>query len=196
MASHFKCRLTGALISHCVFNRILTVWQPSSRRFVQSSDHISRPTKQRNSLNLNHDLLSSKILQQKSAVKTVRRTYHGSHASKASGIARREDWELPDASSRCSKDAKGACGKRLVLWATANGDTNLMALLLGLRRSNLSFTNCYGQTALSLAAEHGHRDAVQLLIERSDTDINSQDIDGQTPLAWATFHGHTFHGHF
>jgi ankyrin repeat protein len=47
-----------------------------------------------------------------------------------------------------------------------------------------------GQTALSLAAEKGHSEIVEMLLTRHDVDVNTQDLDGQTPLGWAVFNGH------
>ena len=68
-------------------------------------------------------------------------------------------------SLKCRRELEGACEQKIVLWAAANGDTNLMSLLLRVFPSNLSYTNYFGQTAFFLVAGHGHGDAVELIIE-------------------------------
>ena len=42
-----------------------------------------------------------------------------------------------------------------------------------------------GYTALGLAAERGHADVVEYLIERG-LDVNHRDVEGNTPLIWAS----------
>ncbi|VUC32372.1 unnamed protein product [Clonostachys rosea] len=47
-----------------------------------------------------------------------------------------------------------------------------------------------GRTALSLAAERGHRRIVQILLLRPDVDVNATDKEGRTPLSWVAGAGH------
>ncbi|KAF4213269.1 hypothetical protein CNMCM5878_000164 [Aspergillus fumigatiaffinis] len=49
----------------------------------------------------------------------------------------------------------------------------------------------YGRTPLSWAAENGHKEVVQLLIQTGKVDVDSKDSRcGQTPLSWAAKIGH------
>ena len=46
------------------------------------------------------------------------------------------------------------------------------------------------RTMLSWAAENGRTAVVELLLERSDIDLNAKDLDGRTPFYWAASCGH------
>jgi ankyrin repeat protein len=47
------------------------------------------------------------------------------------------------------------------------------------------------RTPLSRAAENGHTEVVQLLLETKEVDVNAEDNYAQTPLSWAAKNGHT-----
>jgi hypothetical protein len=48
----------------------------------------------------------------------------------------------------------------------------------------------HNQSPLSWAARNGHEGVVELLVQRSDVDVNSKDSEGRTPLSWATENGY------
>ncbi|PKY08246.1 ankyrin, partial [Aspergillus campestris IBT 28561] len=80
---------------------------------------------------------------------------------------------------------QGFCRPPLVL-AILQGDTDTAKLLLArgadLHADALDFT---GRTPLACAAECGHTEIVQLLLERSDVDPHRVDSDRLTPLLHA-----------
>lgn len=48
----------------------------------------------------------------------------------------------------------------------------------------------FGRSPLSYAAEFGHNDTAQMLIQRKETDPDASDEQGRTPLSWAAGGGH------
>ncbi|KEZ45021.1 1-alkyl-2-acetylglycerophosphocholine esterase [Scedosporium apiospermum] len=53
--------------------------------------------------------------------------------------------------------------------------------------------DCYsksGRTPLSLAAERGHVEVLQVFLQTTEVDPDSQDNSGRTPLSWAAENGH------
>ncbi len=57
--------------------------------------------------------------------------------------------------------------------------------------SEINTTNQEGYTALMLAAEYGHTEAVRLLLAMPDIAINTSNQDGDTALIFAAEYGHT-----
>ena len=94
-------------------------------------------------------------------------------------------------------------GKKLLIQACDNGlavtvDTLLNALSDEGRLAVLSQEDHYGNTALMLAAQHGHTAIVQLLLKSlkdANADlpaaINQEDNHGNTALMWSSNNGHT-----
>lgn len=72
--------------------------------------------------------------------------------------------------------------------ASRDGDIQTVTELLA-RGVSPDFKDAYGRTPFWLAAERGHEQVIQYLIQRSDIDINSKDISGQTPIFWPTARG-------
>ena len=68
------------------------------------------------------------------------------------------------------------------------GLQTLVKLLLEEHGVEVNFTGGEGRTSLTWAAEHGHVDVVQLLLQRG-AKIDCEDMMGQTPLSWAAGNG-------
>ena len=63
--------------------------------------------------------------------------------------------------------------------------------VLGMRKWDVNAGDCTGMTALTWAAERGHKEDVKMLLEREEVNPNKADIKyGRTPLAWAAEKGH------
>ncbi|KAK5202107.1 hypothetical protein LTR96_011794, partial [Exophiala xenobiotica] len=69
-------------------------------------------------------------------------------------------------------------GMHPLLWATYNNEINVLKILLNTRKldTNSRDNTPYGQTPLSITAEHGHEAVVELLLGTGRADINSRDI--------------------
>ena len=131
-------------------------------------------------------------------------------------IVSKADWDVPFCAMKRSKNARttysvpcglshdvdmkseGSCmdltccrQARAILWTAAEGKERDMKRLLANNHSTLAFTNYYGQTPVSVAAEYANHGVMKLLLAQEDSDINSPDLDGQSPLAWAAFSGHS-----
>ena len=72
--------------------------------------------------------------------------------------------------------------------AVISGDENKVKHLLeqGIKPDA---TDSYGRTALLIAAMHGDKPMVELLVERKDVDVDKKDYGGQTPLLVAAEQG-------
>ena len=55
--------------------------------------------------------------------------------------------------------------------------------------ADVNSADVFGQTALHLAALHGHKNVVQLLIDKG-ANVNPTDESGATPLTYARSRGH------
>lgn len=77
-------------------------------------------------------------------------------------------------------------------WAAYFGVTTIVRLLLN--SSEDSRINAkdipYGKTALSYAAENGHKEIVEVLISTKAVVVDSLDDEGRTPLSYAAARGH------
>ena len=58
------------------------------------------------------------------------------------------------------------------------------------RSKSPDLKDSYGRTALSYAAENGHKMLVKLLLATSKVDANTQDERGRSPLSYAAANGH------
>ncbi|MFX0575334.1 ankyrin repeat domain-containing protein [Nocardia nepalensis] len=86
------------------------------------------------------------------------------------------DAEMVELASKIFDLARQGDAERLTAYLDAGVPVNL--------------TNDHGDTLLMLAAYHGQRDAVQVLLAR-EADPNRANDKGQTPLAGAVFKGET-----
>ncbi|KAL7656775.1 hypothetical protein ACMYSQ_005847 [Aspergillus niger] len=77
----------------------------------------------------------------------------------------------------------------VLLSVTAAGNKGAVWLLLTHSDMRTEITNHNGQTPLSLAAENGQEDIVQMLLERGAS-IDTKNSDSQTPLSLAAANGH------
>ncbi|PKS05523.1 hypothetical protein jhhlp_008198 [Lomentospora prolificans] len=83
-------------------------------------------------------------------------------------------------------------GWGLVHLAAARGYLKSLKALLESGIAATDYQTKLGRTALSLAAEHGKLDAVQLLVGLGRVDLNIRDRKyGRTPLSWAALGGHS-----
>jgi len=78
---------------------------------------------------------------------------------------------------------------RELLLAAERGDMGLMKEMLQ-NGAHVTTRNNNGIDALLWAANNGHDDAVQYLLDRGDFDINRQSNNGKTALMWAITWGH------
>ncbi|WP_426414768.1 ankyrin repeat domain-containing protein [Aestuariirhabdus sp. LZHN29] len=77
--------------------------------------------------------------------------------------------------------AAGVIDPTPLLYAGAHGDTHALGLLIA-AGARTDILNYYGGTALIPAAEKGHVEAVRLLLEQSDVDVNHVNRLGWTAL--------------
>ena len=71
-----------------------------------------------------------------------------------------------------------------------NGLTQTVAELLA-RGANVNAVTPYGDTALILAAENGHKEIVSALLSHGGIDVNAATSKGSTALMSAAYNGHT-----
>lgn len=73
------------------------------------------------------------------------------------------------------------CGKSILFDVCRNGKTELLRLMLKNKTININIEfSSSDRTPLIAASAYGHIDAVKLLLERKDIDINIQDMHGWT----------------
>ena len=77
----------------------------------------------------------------------------------------------------------GACG--------AGMDLSLISTLAGTHGANVDAVDEYGDTALTVAAEHGHTDVVNALAGTHGANVDAANRDGWTALMYAAWQGHT-----
>ena len=96
-------------------------------------------------------------------------------------------WELNEQSKEdADKDS---------LWsglhcASHFGIVEVVAALVEIGCYDLDEGDCFGCTALSLAAEAGHEEVVEILLRREEVNSNTEDKLGVTPLSYAAMKGH------
>lgn len=78
---------------------------------------------------------------------------------------------------------------RALLIAARHGSLSVVELLLR-QGQDVNTVNCRQRSALSHAAEEGHKDVVELLLNQSGCDGDSRDYDGRSPLLYAARKGH------
>eukprot|EP01051_Picozoa_sp_SAG22_P000914 SAG22_NODE_30_length_28348_cov_12.488584_11_plen_682_part_00 len=76
------------------------------------------------------------------------------------------------------------------LSAAHSGNHQVLKQLLEMRRDLVHMRDSNGFTALSLAAEKGHREAARVLLD-AGAEIDTQTSTGNTALMWASARGHT-----
>ena len=69
-----------------------------------------------------------------------------------------------------------------------NLDLALVSILS--QSANVDLKDGAGRTPLALAAENGHEQVVNLLLERNDVEADSKDKNGRSPLSYAAMYGH------
>jgi len=93
----------------------------------------------------------------------------------------------------CDVNQQDSMGRTPLIWAGANGNENVVKLLLAQKgiNPNLADKNS-GQTSLSWAARNGHESVVGLFLARDDVnpDLPAHFVSQQTPLSWASGNGH------
>ncbi|MEE9443648.1 MAG: ankyrin repeat domain-containing protein [candidate division Zixibacteria bacterium] len=77
-----------------------------------------------------------------------------------------------------------------ILEASRSGDLELVQTTLDRDTTTIGIRNDRGSTALHFAAENGHLQIVELLLDRG-ADLEAIDVDGDTPLMGAAIRGHS-----
>ena len=77
-------------------------------------------------------------------------------------------------------------GLNVLMWASIEGNTEIVRLLLERPEIDVNMQDKYGYTALIWASRYGREEIVKLLLERPEIDVNVQDKYGYTALMWAS----------
>jgi ankyrin repeat protein len=86
-------------------------------------------------------------------------------------------------------NTRDSLGRTPLLWAIANGHSDVVKLLLETGKVRADGKDRYGQTPLLWAAQSGHDAVVKVLLEHQ-VEANTKDEDGRTLLSWAAENGH------
>ncbi|KAK6340516.1 hypothetical protein TWF696_008842 [Orbilia brochopaga] len=81
-----------------------------------------------------------------------------------------------------------------VYWASKQGNASCVEILLqsylDLITNRPDICNMRKMSPLAVAAQHGHKECVQVLLDAAVFDINAKNEDGRTALSLAVTHGH------
>ncbi|KAH6970728.1 hypothetical protein BKA56DRAFT_622398 [Ilyonectria sp. MPI-CAGE-AT-0026] len=102
--------------------------------------------------------------------------------SSSQALMAEKHWWVHEYSQEVPREVTG-----LHLVAYFGVENSIQALL---SRNNLDCMDSYGRTALSYAAEKGHKAIVELLLDTGKVNADAQNRWGLTPLFWATKQGH------
>lgn len=80
-------------------------------------------------------------------------------------------------------------GEKDLLWAAANGDADLVSMLLDDQGADVKACDSLRMTALHFACRHGHHAIARTLLAHG-ADANAEDDKGVCPLHFAAYHGH------
>jgi len=87
--------------------------------------------------------------------------------------------------------SKGRDVETPLCWASYNGHTAVVELLLARRDIDVNKADSGGITPLNEASFNGHTTVVELLLARGDIDVNKANTNGWTPLLNTIQEGHT-----
>lgn len=90
---------------------------------------------------------------------------------------------------KVSTNAPDACGATPLMIACFNGQTRIVEALLQDRSTDVQQGNFFLSTALHYAAQRGHAQVIELLIE-AKAKADAMDRHSDTPLSWAAQNGH------
>ena len=108
------------------------------------------------------------------------REYNG-HISAA--LSRNEFWDISEDSAMNFRWNGLHC-------ASSFGIVALVAALIDMGCYDLNEGDCFGSTALSVAAEEGQEEVVKILLGREEVNPSKEDNFGLTPLTCASIYGH------
>ena len=87
-------------------------------------------------------------------------------------------------------NAKDKNGDTALIWASENGHTDVVELLLKVPNIEVNATDRFGWTALIKASKNGHKEIVEALLNMSGIKVNIKDKKRKTALVWANKSGH------
>ena len=82
-------------------------------------------------------------------------------------------------------------GNTMLIWASRNGYTEIVKLLLSHEKIDVNIQGEYNYTALTIASWEGYTEIVKLLLKNENINVNLQDMFKNTALIWASRKGHT-----
>lgn len=81
-------------------------------------------------------------------------------------------------------DEKNKSGNTALMIAAANGNTEMLRMLIYMAKANVNIQDCYGNTPLMWAVVKGYAEIVNILIN-ANADVNIQNHEGRTALIYA-----------
>ncbi len=79
---------------------------------------------------------------------------------------------------------KNKSGNTALMIAAANGNTEMLEILIYMAKANVNIQDCYGNTPLMWAVVKGYKEVVNILIN-ANADVNIQNHEGRTALIYA-----------